>query len=121
MSSREGSGCWDCKVVEATDEELEVGVEDVFFDGVEVPAHADAVGEENDSEGFEENDAYFLAAHEGGQLQHFTFDALLLLVRYINHIWLVYYYNTYIIENARDVFPPKATKHHFRPQPAWIN
>jgi len=59
-----------------------------FFidDGVQIHAHADAIGKDDDSYHLEEDDGHSLAAHALWKGHHFAFDAGLLFVGDINHI-----------------------------------
>ena len=63
-----------------------VGVQVFILDGVQVAAYTDAIGEDDDGEELEEDDAYFLAPHELWEGEHLTFDAGLLAVRDVYHI-----------------------------------
>ena len=89
VSAGEGGGDGEGEVVEAADEELVGGVEDVQADGVGVPAHAHPVGQHSDPHDLEEDDGEHGPLQEGRQLRYLALDPLLLLVGYVDHTSLI--------------------------------
>ena len=89
MSPRKGSCRRDREIEETTDEKVKVGIDFFVLDVVQIPPHTNSVGQEKYPHELEENDSYFLAPQSLRQPRYLLFYLLLLLVRYINHIYLL--------------------------------